>query len=180
VRRGDDSTNWNAAATWYNGARANWISCLKVAGALDLLEAMCPPKALRVMAADLMRWHQSAGGGEHGDSAVARDLPKPWIVLEGKAECPAILVRKVCIEHGIDPEASGWISVRQGGDPPATEPTPELVHGVSVSDPLVAALLRREGMWAGPSKTKGKEIDPMIALIGLESRDDGAEGPARW
>lgn len=146
VRPGMDSSTWNTLAQAYNAARAGWINCLGAAGALELLDVVCPPKAMRLMAADLQAYH---GGGAHPDTAVWAALPLPWEVLDGDAECSRETVELACLAHDVDPHAAGWTAPRQTGGVAAFKPTPELVHGVEVSDPLWAGLLRRAGVFSG-------------------------------
>jgi hypothetical protein len=149
VQPGMDSSTWNTVAAAYNAARTGWINSLGAAGALDLLNVACPGKAMRLMAADLAGWHQTTGGDVDPQTAVWSLLPMPWDVLNG-APCPAELVEFVCRRVGVDPHAAGWTSPRQhNGQVAEWKPTPELVHGVEIADPLWAGLLRRAGVFSG-------------------------------
>jgi hypothetical protein len=149
VRPGMDLSTWNAVAQAYNAARAGWLACLETAGAVRLLNAVCPGKAMRLMAADLVSWHTAPGSVVDPQTAVWAALPKPWDVLNGTA-CPARTVELVCNESGVDPRATGWTAAAQhGGQVADWKPTPELVHGVEVTDPLWAGLLRRAGVFSG-------------------------------
>ncbi|WP_432967761.1 hypothetical protein [Dactylosporangium sp. CA-233914] len=47
--------------------------------------------------------------------------------------------------YGVDAQARGWVA----GAMVAFEPTPELVHGVAVADPVWAARLRNAGTCSG-------------------------------
>lgn len=155
VRPGVDSSTWNALAGAYNAARAGWIACLHAAGVPDLLEHALPGKAMRVMAADLTSWHRFFGGGLHPDTSVWARLPLPWDVLDGSATCTRADVEAACREHGVDPVRSGWTAPREHGAIARFRPTPELVHGVSVSDPLWAMALRRARAFSGkPLRTE--------------------------
>ncbi|SDO04561.1 hypothetical protein [Lentzea jiangxiensis] len=145
VRSGVDSSTWNAFAGAYNAARAAWISCLHAAGLSSLLDDAWPGKAMRVMAADLVAWH----GGLHPDTSVWARLPLPWEVLDGTAACTRADVEAACREHGVDPERAGWTAPREHGAIARFRPTPELVHGVSVSDPLWGMVLRRAHVFSG-------------------------------
>ncbi|MFI6602746.1 hypothetical protein ACIBHX_41380 [Nonomuraea sp. NPDC050536] len=157
VRRGDDSTTWNNLATAYNAARAGWLSCLASLDALDLLDVACPGKAMRLMAADLAAWHRGANGGVDPNTAVWETLPLPWEVLDGSATCTRADVEAACRTAGLDPETSGWTAPAPKRGVAAFRPTPELVHGVSIADPVWAALLRRAGVFSG------KHVKPDLA-----------------
>lgn len=149
VQRGMDSSTWNVVAQAYNTARAGWVNALAAVGALDLLNTACPGKVMRLMAADLAMWHRSAGSDVDPDTAVWADLPLPWRVLSGRATLTRGMVEQVCRRHGVDAEKRGWTAPRQTRGPVVFEPTPELVHGVSVADPVWAGLLRRAGVFSG-------------------------------
>ncbi|WP_439660992.1 hypothetical protein ACSHWB_05455 [Lentzea sp. HUAS TT2] len=147
VRSGVDSSTWNAFAAAYNTARTAWITCLHAAGLTSLLEDAWPGKAMRVMAADLTWWHEEAGG-LHPDTAVWAALPLPWEVLDGTAPCTRADAEAACRAHGVDP-ARAWTGPRTHSLIARFRPTPELVHGVAVSDPLWAMALRRARAFSG-------------------------------
>ncbi len=149
VRHGVDSSTWNALAGAYNAARTGWIACLHAAGLTSLVEDAWPGKVMRVVAADLARWHQMSGGGLHPDTSVWSRLPLPWNVLEGIARCSRADIEAACRKHRVDPEKSGWTAPRTHGAIARFRPTPELVHGVAVSDPLWAMALRRAHAFSG-------------------------------
>ncbi|MEU0571251.1 hypothetical protein ABZ297_38455 [Nonomuraea sp. NPDC005983] len=157
VRRGDDSTTWNNLAVAYNAARAGWLACLASLGALRLLDAACPGKAMRLMAADLAAWHESAGGGVDPNTAVWAALPLPWDVLDGRAACTRADVEAACRTAGLDPVGSGWTAPAPKRGVAVFRPTPELVHGVSIADPVWASLLRRARVFSG------KPVKPELA-----------------
>jgi hypothetical protein len=150
VRKGVDSSTWNTVAGAYNAARHGWINALAAVGALDLLDSFCPGKAMRLMAADLHRWHLTQdGSGADAQTRVWASLPLPWKVLAGE-ECPADMVESHCWAQGVDPQTTGWTAPRQdSGQVAEWKPTPELVHGIAVKDPLWAGLLRRAGVFSG-------------------------------
>ncbi|MFS8101175.1 hypothetical protein LFM09_29035 [Lentzea alba] len=155
VRRGVDSSTWNALAGAYNAARAGWIACLHASGLTSLVEDAWPGKVMRVVAADLAGWHQMSGGGLHPDTSVWSRLPLPWNVLEGTAPCSRADIEAACREHLVDPSKSGWTAPRTHGAIARFRPTPELVHGVAVSDPLWAMALRRAHAFSGkPVRTE--------------------------
>ena len=98
---------------------------------------------MRLMAADVAAWHRMSGGKLAPNTEVWKKLPLPWQVFQGKAACNKALVQRLCKKAGIDPEKSGWIAPRTHGVAKFT-PTPELVHGVEVSNPFLAKLLKIE------------------------------------
>ncbi|MEV4061623.1 hypothetical protein [Nonomuraea dietziae] len=157
VRPGDDSTTWNNLAVAYNAARAGWLACLASLDALHLLDVACPGKAMRLMAADLAAWHHSAGGGVDPNTAVWAALPPPWEVLDGSSACTRADVETACRTAGLDPEGSGWTAPAARRGVAVFRPTPELVHGVSIADPVWASLLRRAGVFSG------KHVKPELA-----------------
>lgn len=149
VRRGNDSTTWNYTAGAWNKARESWVALLDALDMGDVLDPLCPGKVLRLMAADVAAWHRSAGGGLDPDTAVWADLPAPWEVLAGEAECPRALVEGVCRRHGVDPVKNAWTAPRSGRTVAAFRPTPELVHGVTVGNPFLANWLKKAGFFSG-------------------------------
>ncbi len=149
VRRGNDSSTWNLLATAWNRARDHWLALVAALGLDALLDTMMPGKVMRLVAADVAAWHRATGGGIHPDTLVWAGLPKPWAVLRGEAACSRATIEAACARHGVDPAAGGWSAPRPLTEVAAARPTPELVHGVTVSNPYVAALLRRTGVFSG-------------------------------
>lgn len=149
VQRGNDSSTWNLLAGAYNAARAAWLGCLEATNSLDALDVACPGKVMMLIAADLAAWHRLTGGGLHPDTAVWARLPLPWDVLSGRATCTRDDVLAACAEAGVDPVRNGWTVPRPPGRPGRFRPTPELVHGVAVADPVWASLLRSAGVFSG-------------------------------
>ena len=150
VRRGNDSSTWNEAAGAFNKARTGWINTLHALGAESVLDALAPGKALRLMAADVVYMHRRFGsGGLEPDTLVWNELPKPWDVIQGRKRCTQKDIARACIRHGS--VGKGWIAPRAKSVARFT-PTPELVHGVTVTSPRLAETLRRAGYFAGPSK----------------------------
>ncbi|MDA0638147.1 hypothetical protein OUY22_32470 [Nonomuraea sp. MCN248] len=176
VRPGDDSTTWNTFAVAYNAARAGWLACLRSLNALGLLDAACPGKVMRLMAADLAGWHRREGGDVDPDTAVWAGLPLPWEVLDGTARCTRADVEAACVAAGLDAAGSGWTAPAPGRGVAVFRPTPELVHGVSVADPVWAALLRRSGVFGGRAVKPELAAD---AAHGLASGVVVSELPAR-
>ncbi len=149
VCRGNDSSTWNQTANAWNKARRSWIGLLYALGMESVLDAICPGKVLRLMAGDVAAWHRSAGGDLDPDTQVWNAVPLPWEVLKGHRRCTRSTVRWVCRKFGVSPEQRGWIA------PPPTRKavpfrqTPELVHGVTVSSPALATVLRKAGWFSG-------------------------------
>lgn len=152
VRRGMDSSTWNTAAGAWNKARDGWIAFLAATGQLGVLDLACPGKVMRLMAADVMNWHQAAGGRVDPNTAVWAALPMPWEVLRGTASSTRQEVEQVCNQYRLDPVGSGWTGPRSRQQVDTYTPTPELVHGVAVSCPELAMLMRKALVAAGPAK----------------------------
>ncbi|MFF4446140.1 hypothetical protein [Streptomyces sp. NPDC001502] len=157
VRRGDDSSTWNQAAQAWGTARAHWFALMAELGQEEVLERVCPGKVPRLMAADVASWHRRRGGGLHPDTYVWADLPRPWEVLRGEKECTRPLVEAACARHGVDPVAGGWTAPRPTAEAVPFRRTPELVHGVTVADPLMASALRSAGVFSGRGKRAAAE-----------------------
>jgi hypothetical protein len=171
VRRGNDSATWNLAAQSYNKARDGWMNALHSAGISVALESYCPPKAMRLMAADLIAWYRLSGRDPVApDVKVAALLPPAWDVFSGAATCSRADVVAACKRVGLDPVKSGWAGRRARRGRAVFEPTPELVHGIAVRDPLMADMLRRGGAWSG------KRIKPELAEVLDQIAVDGMRG----
>jgi hypothetical protein len=149
VRRGNDSSTWNNTANAWNKARASWIALLHALGMQEELDSICFGKVLRLMAADVAAWHRSAGGDIDPDTKVWNEVPLPWEVLSGEAACTREMVEQVCRKHKVDPVKNGWTAPPPERKVAAYRPTPELVHGVTVSNPRLAAALRKAGWFSG-------------------------------
>lgn len=149
VKRGDDSSSWNAAAGAWNKARAGWLATVYALGVDRILDSFCPGKVMRLMAADVVRWHAATKGDDSLDpnTKIWADLPPPWLVFEGKAECPRSLVEKACDRHKVARE--GWVTPPPEKRAVDFTPTPELVHGVAVSSPFLAEKMRALGWCSG-------------------------------
>jgi hypothetical protein len=148
VKRGNDSTTWNNTAGAWNKARDNWMNLIYAVGLDYILEEICFGKVLRLMAADVVAWHFASGGKLDPNTDVWNKIPLPWEVFQNKADCNKELVVKYCKEAGLDPEKSGWIAPRVHGVA-EFKPTPELVHGVTVSNPFLATVLKRHRYFSG-------------------------------
>lgn len=159
VRRGNDSTTWNILAGAWNRARDHWIALVEAMGIDGLLDTVMPGKVMRLIAADVAAWHRSLGQPIHPDTIVWRALPPPWLVLKGEAPCTRADIEQACAAAGIDPVKSGWAAARPRTTIAAFRPTPELVHGVSVSNPFLADHLRRAGAFSGKAYKPLGELD---------------------
>lgn len=159
VQRGNDSSTWNAAAGAYNKARDAWISLLFALDSGHVLERLCPGKALRLMAADVVRWHS---GGLEPNTFVYGELPRPWEVVLGKKTCTAANIEDALTRCKADNKTrSAWVTPR-GKSIEKTTFTPELVHGVVVSAPDLAQQLRKLGVFSG------KKLKDIVKVQSLE------------
>lgn len=183
VRRGQDSSTWNACAGAWNKARQVWLACVTALGRQDALDAFMPGKVMRLMAADVASWHRASGGDVDPDTRVWARLPKPWEVLFGAATCTRDTVEAVCREEGVDPFATGWSRPRALTAVESWRPTPETVHGVAVADPLLAGWLRRIGVFSGkhirPAQARAFEQRFGEQAAWVERRQLAAHGDER-
>lgn len=148
VKRGNDSSTWNHAAGAWNKARDNWMNLIHALGMEYILEDLCFGKVLRLMAADVAAWHRSAGGGLDPNTVVWNNVPLPWQVFTGEERCTVDTVTQACDRAGLDPHKSGWVAPRPQ-QVVEFRPTPELVHGVTVSNPFLAAVLKKHRYYSG-------------------------------
>jgi hypothetical protein len=149
VARGNDSSTWNTLAGAWNRAREHWFALLRALELDHALNGLCPGKVMRLMAADVAAWHRSAGGKLHPDTVVWTALPLPWDVLTRREACTRSDVEQACRNAGVDAEKSGWVGPRPSLRAVAFRLTPELVHGVSVSNTYLADWLRCAGAFSG-------------------------------
>lgn len=148
VKIGNDSTTWNNTAGAWNKARDNWMNIIYALGMDYILDEICFGKVLRLMAADVVSWHYSTGGKLDPNTNIWNKIPLPWEVFQGKENCNKELVVKYCNQAGVNPEKSGWIAPRVHGVV-EFKPTPELVHGVKVSNPFLATVLKKHKVFSG-------------------------------
>jgi hypothetical protein len=81
----------------------------------------------------------------------------------------------------MDAVKNGWAAPRPNRQVQAFRPTPELVHGVTVSSPHLAAALRRAGWFSGKSGPL-TEVGTKVAVhrdehgfaVGAEAVEDDA------
>ena len=149
VKRGNDSSSWNIAAQAWNAARTAWLGLSQAMGAENIVAKFLPGKVLRLMAADVAAWHRVSGGDVHPDTRVWRELPFPWEVMQGAQPCDRAMIERACRSAGLSPERSGWSAPLKPARAAAFHPTPELVHGVEIASPEMAALLRKAGFFSG-------------------------------
>jgi len=152
VKSGDDSSTWNALAGAWNSARRGWMGLVYALGMEDTLNKVCFGKVMRLMAADVAYWHQSSGGELEPDTLVWAELPAPWEVFSGTKACNKSMIESICKKHNVDPEKKGWTMAVSGRKAVTFKPTPELVHGVTVSHPELASILKKAGWFSGKAK----------------------------
>lgn len=155
VKRGDDSSTWNALAGAWNASRQGWLGLCHALGMSEMVDDLCFGKVMRLMAADVAAWHRHSGGSVEPDTLVWAALPPPWEVFSGAATCTRADVEAACRAHNVDPDKKGWTSPRSERRAVAFRPTPELVHGVAVDHPELAVMLRKARWFSG------KAVRPM-------------------
>lgn len=158
VKKGDDSTTWNNTAGAWNKARDAWINIVYALGMEFILDSMCFGKVMRLMAADVAYWHRSVGNTLDPNTIVWNKLPLPWEVFNEKRRCTKSMVVNACKEANLNPSKTGWMAPRPHGIEKFT-PTPELVHGVTVSNPVLAKVLKKHKFYSG------KKAKPFIPLL---------------
>jgi hypothetical protein len=180
VARGNDSSTWNIAAGAWNKIRSGWLALLHDMRMDSLLDEMCPGKVMRLMAADVAYWHRSSGDDVHPDTKVWASLPRPWDVLSGTVHCGRKEVIEACVAAGVDPKKAGWVEFSPPKKIEPFTPTPELVHGISVGDPDLAASLRKLGVFSGKG-LKGDVWDfvEVVEDVSVARADHAAEQEAR-
>lgn len=173
VKSGNDSTTWNQAAGAWNKMRDVWITLNYDLGLDEVLDAVCPGKVLRLMAADVVAWHSwSKKDALHPDTKVWRDLPAPWEVLSGTAQCPRVMVEKICLKHDVNPKS--WSCPRSEKQAVEYKPTPELVNGVAIVNPYLAKLLKQNGVFSGKATTNNKDLQEALANVEIVRAESGA------
>jgi hypothetical protein len=158
--KGVDSSRWNAYAGSFNTMRSAWISAVLAAGLDEILAGYLPGKAPRLMASDLVWMHRNAGRELHVDTRLFAALPRPWDVVTGSENLNRERILAVASELGLDEAAatSGWIGPRAAHEREHSAPEPALVHGVVVTDPALAATLRRCGVFSGKGLRHDEEL----------------------
>ena len=176
VHWGDDSSTWNALAGAWNAARAGWLSLATALG-LTHDNAVCFGKAMRLMAADVVAWHDN---GLDPNTFVWSHLPAPWDVFQGKSKCTFALVERVCVSQGLDPVQTGWTVPVSNRQAVPFKPTPDMLHGVTVKHAELIPILRKAGWFSGQKRQLSDHIpgvevtrDNSGAAIEVGFRDPG-------
>jgi len=161
VKRGNDSSTWNTMAGAYNKAREAWFAILRDMGMDAVIEACCPGKALRLMAADVAWMHRHFNEGLDPDTSVWNELPLPWDVVLHEVPCPRKMVQAVCDKHKVK-SSGGWVAARDIKVAQAFKATPELVHGVTVSSPSLGKILKKSGAFSGKGLRRDAKMPGII------------------
>ena len=148
VKKGNDSTTWNNTAGAWNKARDSWMNLTYALGLEYLLDDICFGKVMRLMAVDVAAWHRLSGGKLDPNTEVWNKLPLPWQVFSGNEACTKKMIVQLCNEAGLDSEKSGWVTPRIHGVS-EFKPTPELVHGVTITNPFLATVLKQHKYFSG-------------------------------
>jgi hypothetical protein len=146
--KGVDSSRWNAYAGAYNTMRMAWVSTVTAAGMTEIFDSYMPGKVARLMASDVAWMYRNAGQDLHEDTRMFARLAHPWNVVSGDRKQRFADVLAAAEAEGVDAEKTGWVGPHLPQQAEATEPEPALVHGVVVSDPQLAATLRRCGVFS--------------------------------
>jgi len=85
-------------------------------------------------------------------------------------------VLAAALKLSVDAEATGWVGPRAARELERPEAEPALVHGVVVSDPQLAANLRRCGVFSGKQLTHLDEL-PVLLARDVEIGEDGQMTP---
>jgi hypothetical protein len=167
--QGVDSSRWNAYAGSLNTMRSAWVSATLAAELDEVLDRYCPGKAPRLMASDLVWWYRSEGKDLHEDTRMFSVVPYPWLVISGAAELTREDILAAASKLKVEAEQTGWVGPRARRELEQPEAEPALVHGVVVSDPQLAARLRRCGVFS----SKGlKHLDELPLLVAREVQVD--------
>lgn len=147
--KGVDSSRWNAFAGALNTMRSAWISATLACELDEVLDSYLPGKAPRLMASDLVWWYRNEGKELHEDTRMFAALPRPWEITSGQVEQGRNDILTAARKLGIDAQATGWVGPRHPQPLERPAPEPILVHGIVVSDPVLASSLRRCGAFSG-------------------------------
>jgi hypothetical protein len=167
VKKGQNSSGWNASAGAWNKLRQGWMSLVGEIGMDDLTKTHLPGKVMRLMAADVMYWHSTVGDTVEPNTLVWADLPRPWDVLLNGKSCSKALVVKTCKKFKLDPETTGWVAAPARGNPATFKPTPNMLHGVTVpNSPTLMRMLKCVGAYSGKvGSGKDVSIDTSMAAF---------------
>ncbi|AKK06247.1 hypothetical protein CMUST_09655 [Corynebacterium mustelae] len=132
MRKGDDSSAWNAAARAWDQMRTGWLSIIVGAGWTDILKEFSFGKVPSLVSGDIAFLHHLEETHEtHPDVRVFHELPLPWEVVLGNADCTDEMVRTACQKVGIDPDAKGWTRPYSQPELAVTCPTYGILKGLS-------------------------------------------------
>jgi hypothetical protein len=148
VPHGNDRKIWNTAANAWNTSRNNWISLLYSMGMQEIIQSICVGKVLRLMRADFFELHHSTDGQIDPDTAVWNELPLPWEILSGQQFCNLAMVESICQKYNVDPVSNGWLSPFSCTQTTSITSLQELVHGISVSNSMLAQVLSSAGFFS--------------------------------
>lgn len=148
--KGVDSSRWNAYAGALNTIRSMWINAVLASTMAPILDSYLPGKAPRLMASDLVWWYRNSGEPLHADTRMFAAVPRPWDVIHGEASLGREEILAIAKQFGdVDAEKTGWVGPRAPEKAERPEAEPALVHGIIVTDPLLAKSLRRCGVFSG-------------------------------
>jgi hypothetical protein len=147
--RGVDSSRWNAYAGALNTMRSAWISASISAGLDSIFDNYLPGKAPRLMAADIVWWGRENGQELHEDTRLFNALPYPWEVITGSKSLNREQILSAAKKESVDATSTGWVGPRTNIELEIAVAEPATVHGVIVTDPNLALILRRVGAFSG-------------------------------
>lgn len=148
--KGVDSSRWNAYAGAFNTMRSMWINAVLASTMAPILESYLPGKAPRLMASDLVWWYRNSGQPLHADTRMFTALPRPWDVIHGTASLGREEILLIASQFGdVDAKKTGWVGPRAAEKAERPKAESPLVHGIVVTDPLLAKNLRRCGVFSG-------------------------------
>jgi hypothetical protein len=158
--KGVDSSRWNAYAGALNTMRSAWISATIAAGFDSVLDKYLPGKAPRLMAADLVWWARNMGQELHEDTRMFAKLPYPWEVINGDKKLNRAKILSVARKANVtNVDETGWVGPRTGVVSEVAAAEPITVHGIVVSDPHLAVMLRKSGAFSA------KNFSPLEDLM---------------
>lgn len=135
VRKGDDSSAWNAHALAFNQARTGMLNLAATTPDLQkALEHNLPGKVPSLVAADLMRWYDGSGVELQDDTAVFKALPMPWDVVLHGTKCTRQMVEDACSAVGMKAAETGWTEAYRQAETEEAKRTPVSLHGVVLPD----------------------------------------------
>lgn len=172
--KGVDSSRWNAYAGALNSMRSAWIAAVQAAGLDEVFDSYLPGKAPRLMAADLVWWARATGDDLHPDTLLFAKLTRPWDVIAGTASLTRAQILKTAAALKVqDVESTGWVAPRTAVKIEVAQAEPATVHGIIVSDPSLAKVLRQVGAFSGQGLRDLNLVDSIISERTAEVDTDG-------